>query len=277
MFDAERHRIERLEFRKMEIRDWFVKFSSAVLLPWLHRIAKDYKERNGVYLNGVTLLPHYYKEVRDKEIAALASLFITEKRMMEQVKIMREILTPSPWNWFVSRGFVELGTGKVMGMRISGWNYGAKNIEISEFFDKLQDKYLQTGSFPSGEDIKRLLPPLPQMPNNLRWLRIVLEDDVYGGGLSHDRRLCPITKDVTELLKVCFPNYRAYGTVDDAISLFAFDDDSDFFYAALAFKELSKSNPKGCRKMRDVIPRWYSKGEYVCPVFWKRRFPWMFD
>lgn len=293
MYDRERHLREAREIRRRYTADWFVSFYSVAILPWLHRIAKEYKEKNGTHINGITLLPQYYTDVRDKEIAALASLFITDNYVMEQVQAMRRIMVPSPWEWFANRGFVELGTGQTMNKRIGGSIYGAKNIDVSSFFDdiythiprcfiddpkaSLYDYICSCNPCYLDEMLDELAAKGKISANKLRWYFIVLEDEVYGSGALSYVRLCPITDEVKFLVKTFFPDYRTYGTIDDAIRLFDFDDDVDFFYAAMAYKELSKQRPKDMKRMNTSVPRLYKGRDSISAFLWKKKFPWMFD
>ena len=297
MYSIERKLAEREAVRRKVVSDKFMTMASEVLIPWLHKIAYNYKSRNGTHMNGMSLLPQYYNDVRDKEIAALVGILVTDKDVVGQVLALKNLLGESPWDWFRNRGFVEYGTGLAMKKKIYGMK-GPKYISVSTLSSALYDaseEYFQISRDGSGmmnfflsesrgttlhSVLSRLFSCIPSIDENkLRWLRIALEDYVWGDSellAGWDRR-CPITKEVTECIRIMFPENYDYGPWDDCIRLFGFDDESDFFYACKAFKELSKTNPLGYRKMSCLIPRWYWKGDRVFPVLWKRRFPWMFE
>ena len=75
----------------------------------------------------------------------------------------------------------------------------------------------------------------------------------------------PLSSDLRTFLGTFFPDYKRYGTVDDAINKFGFDRDCDFFYAFLAYKELQKRNPKVCSDFATTYLRWYLIGAMKKP------------
>ena len=283
------------ESRRKYITEWFELFASDVLIPWVHRIAFDYKERKGAKLSGMSLLPSYYEDARDKEIAVLAGMLMNENELLAQVSAMRNVLGSSPWEWFRTRGFVEYGTGAMLNKRMFG-NLGPPSLNFSKIFSYLYDQseiffrhepdsglmhFFEVSCTDRNlhswfSEVYADIPPVNEV--RLRWLRASLEDDVWGmcNILEDWERTCPITPDVYSCLRVWLPEYTEYRSTDDAIRQFKFDDSIDFYYACMAYKELSKVQPLECRKMNTVVPRWYKKREIVWPVFWKRRFPWMF-
>ncbi|MBR1526254.1 MAG: hypothetical protein IJ640_06295, partial [Prevotella sp.] len=68
---------ERAELRKKNTGDYFVNFSRH-LRPWLHELAQKYKERGEFPLLPMVILPSYYEDARDKEVAVFAGLLISD-------------------------------------------------------------------------------------------------------------------------------------------------------------------------------------------------------
>ena len=69
-------------------------------------------------------------------------------------------------------------------------------------------------------------------------------------------------------MKTFFPDYIKMHNIDDAINLFRFEKDSDFFYAALAYKELRERNPKGCSRLATVFQKRYSEENMLSFNYW---------
>ena len=104
-----------------------------------------------------------------------------------------------------------------------------------------------------------------------RLMRLVLEtsDGIGRGAWASNPRYikCPLTKPVKYLLETFFP-LRQYRDPDAAIKLFGFKRDYDFFYAALAYNDLQKRNPKGCSRLATVFQKRYDEGNLLRVHYW---------
>lgn len=283
-----------LASRRKMVRERF-EYTARYLIPWLLELAYSYKSEHGEYLCGYTLLPQYYKDKRDREVAAFAALFGGDgERSHLYVHMLRDLLTEHPWEWFRSRGFIDLGTGANMNKRLCG-SYGAAYIDISTMFSHI---YLASESYfsiagPNAdiEDFFRyrcngisssVMPEISGILKDvkgiggydLRWLRVAL-GDVWGdkGFLSNTECRCPCDKRVSGFMSMLFPEYKRYGTFDDSVSLFGFENDIDFFYAYLAYKDLEARKPDECRRLMTTYTNWYRNGQEFNYSYWLKFVP----
>lgn len=272
--------------RIKNVGDYFLKYSQAVR-PWLIDLADAYKERGEFPMFPLVVLPSYYTDSRDREIAMFAALLLKNDAEYDQIQEFRTMLGNEPWQWFVQRQFVRLGIGRVQDKRTGG----VLNWKIANLFSKIWDEcHVVTVRDNFVRDIGT------QLENRVReqhcsyfdMLTLWLEDCsvgdffyklrlllmIFGASGGFSLRLwvvdpselkSPITSDLRTFLSTFFPDYRRFGTVDDAINKFGFDRDSDFFYAFLAYKELQKRNPKACSEFATTYLRWYWIGAIKKP------------
>ena len=266
----EREHKERLregrEIRKKVVGDFFVDFSK-FFRPWLHELTRQYKDRGEFPVMACWLLPSYYQDDNDKEIAAYASMLIKDdEKVMEHVEAFREMMGDSPSKWFRNRGFVALSIGKTQERRTGGM----LNRNIAEYFSSVYEKW--------GSKVSAVNAIMLNMFGENRYmdkantLRLVLAaSGGFGLGLwtiaSHHLK-SPLTENVMALLKTFFPDYVRLHDVDAAIHLFGFERDCDFFYAALAYKELQKRNPTGCSRLATVYQKRYSNATMLTARYW---------
>lgn len=279
----------REKVRQKNVRDYFLQYSQAVR-PWLKELAEKYKTKGEFPLMPIQILPSYYTDVRDsiqdKEIALFAALLIKEDAEFEQIREFRELIGDSPWEWFGKREFVRLGIGRVQDRRTGG----VMNWKIAKLMDRLWDKCLiMSGEIPIIGCKKIFIRPIgfeidliakAQQCSYFDVLTYLVEDcgvgdyfyklrlllmiaatyDGFGLGLwsvDQSELKCPLTTDLRTFLATFFPDYKRYGNSDDAIHLFGFERDCDFFYAYLAYKELQKRNPKVCSEFATTYLKWY--------------------
>jgi hypothetical protein len=75
---------------------------------------------------------------------------------------------------------------------------------------------------------------------------------------------CPVNGDVKTFMLKWFPDFKMkLWTWDEAVRLFGFEKDTDFFYAYLAYKELCQVQPTACSKyLARYTGRWESGRTY---------------
>ncbi len=292
---------EREEIRKRNIANYFLN-QSKYHRPWMQELADRYKDgvRTGTVvapLIPMAVLPSYYTGKKDKEIAAFAALHIASDGEFERIQAFRELLGDSPLKWFAKREFVRLSVGREQRKRTGG----VENWKIARLFDKLWDESLRCAyddddgdsvvelnqlSVTIGDIAKEqrcsyfdaltyLLEDccVGQFFYKLRLLLLVLgTGDGFGLNLweiPKEQLQCPLADGLRDFIQTWFPDYRRFGGVDDAIRLFGFERECDFFYAWLGYKELQKRNPKGCSAYATTYLRWYENGERKKPCKWR--------
>ena len=282
----------REKVRQKNVRDYFLQYSQAVR-PWLKELADKYKAKGEFPLLPIQILPSYYNGLQDKEIAAFVALLIPEtENVLKNIGEFRLMLGESPWEWFKNRGFVRLGIGKVQDKRTGG----VFNWKIAKLMDRLWDECCgkTTTHTTVGQAIKKFAEKqrcsyfdvltyicedcgVGDYFYKLRLLLMILmTDDGLGISLwqNHNAQLlCPLTSGVRTFLSTWWPDYRRFGSVDDAIHEFGFERDCDFFYAWLGYKELQKRNPKACSEFATTYIRWYSIGARKKPFQFREILP----
>lgn len=252
--------------RKQVISDFFVDFIR-YFRPWLHDLTRQYKERGQYPVMACWLLPSYYQKSNDKEIAAFASMLIRDDaKVMERVNAFRHLMGDSPYDWFASRGFVYLSTGTMCKKKTGG----VMNERIAKYFDTLY------GCWGNRQSALRIIMLSAfgeeTYIDKANMLRLVLEpSDGLGLGLwsMMSRKIrCPLTRDVMSMLRTFLPDCGIFHDDDAAIRLFGFENDYDFFYAALAYKELQKRNPKGCSRLATVYQKRYAERSMQENRYW---------
>lgn len=288
--------------RKKNISDYFLKYSHAVR-PWLKELAEKYKAKGEFPLMPIQILPSYYNSVQDKEIAAFVALLIPEtENVLKNIGEFRLMLGESPWEWFKNRGFVRLGIGSVQNKRTGG----VMNWKIAKLMDRLWDNcHILSYEIPTIGCKETFIRPIgfeidliakAQQCSYFDVLTYICEDcgvgdyfyklrlllmiaatsDGFGLGLwsvDPSELKSPLTSGLRTFLRTWFPDYRRYGSLDDAIHLFGFERDCDFFYAWLGYKELQKRNPKVCSKFATTYLRWYEIGARKKPFEFREILP----
>ena len=282
----------REKVRQKNVRDYFLRYSQAVR-PWLKELADKYKAKGEFPLMSIQILPSYYNSLQDKEIAAFVALLIPEtENVLKNIGEFRQMLGESPWEWFKNRGFVRLGIGRVQDKRTGG----VFNWKIAKLMDRLWEECCgkTTKHTTIGQTIKKFAER--QRCSYFDVLTYICEDcgvvdyfyklrlllmiaatsDGFGLGLWNvdpSELKSPLTTDLRTFLATFFPDYKRYGNSDDAINLFGFERDCDFFYAWLAYKELQKRNPKVCSKFATTYLRWYEIGARKKPFEFREILP----
>lgn len=292
---------EREEIRKRNIANYFLN-QSKYHRPWMQELADRYKDgvRTGTVaapLIPMAVLPSYYKGKTDREIAAFAALHIAADGDFERIQAFRELLGDSPLEWFQNRKFVKLSLGSLQDKRTGG----VENWKIAKLMGKLWEgchlftyeipvmKSKETFLLSIGEDVKRIVEEqrcsyfdaltyqledccVGQYFYKLRLLLMVLgTGDGFGLNLweiPKEQLQCPLADGLRDFIQTWFPDYRRFGGVDDAIRLFGFERECDFFYAWLGYKELQKRNPKECSLYATRYQTWYDLGSRMKKYRW---------
>lgn len=286
---------EQSALRKKNIGEYFVDFTKHHR-PWLKELAQKYKERGEFPLLPMVILPSYYEDARDKEVAVFAGLLISDGETIghstfDKVAAFKRLLGDSPWDWFAERMFVGLSIGRNQNKRTGC----VENWKIAKLMDRLwQECFGETAIHRTLEvvvadiaktqhcsyfDVLTYLLEDCSVGNYEYKLRLLLQilvcSDGFSLGLwSVDPSVlkCPLTHDLRLFVETWFPDYRRYGSVDDAIRLFGVGE-TDFFYAWLGYKELQKRNPKGCSIYATRYRSWYECGFNAKPYRWRKIMP----
>ena len=288
--------------RKKNVGDYFLN-TSRWHREWLKALAERYKARGEFPVMVLTLLPSYYDSIQDKEVAIFAALLFNDgENTLERVSAFRQMFGKSPWEWFEQRKFVGLSLGRNRNKQTGGIH----NWKIANLFGRLWNEcHIVTYEIPSEKIKQTFVQPIgvqvdliakTQRCSYFDVLTYMLEDcsvgnyfyklrlflqilacsDGYSLGLwsvDTSELKCPLTHDLRVFLQTWFPDYRTFGSIDDAIRLFGFERDCDFFYAYLGYKELQKRNPKRCSEYATKYMSWYEGGYRKKPYQWRAILP----
>ena len=288
---------ETADIRKKNVADYFKDFSR-LHREWLQALADRVKER-GEYGIHKFMLADYYQQPKDKELALMVSLIVSENGdILQQVGHLRELLGDSPTNMYNSRSFVRFCTGKNRDKRINGsqqpmwklanvlsrvWDIehptvGGHAPTVWKDYTDFESEVLQTIRANRTNAFGALTYFLSdigvgQFYWNLNFLALRLfRCDGLGmslWGIGDEELLCPWNSELTLFLKTWFPDYRRVGTPEFCIKQFELRDDVDFFYAWLGYKELQKRNPSACSKLATTYHNWYDSGLKRKPYQWR--------
>lgn len=282
---------ELAEARKRTISKFFVTFSKQHV-AFLKDLVVKYKEAGEYPLHPMLVLPSYYTDNRDREIAVFAALLLHDRCRFENIYKFREMLGDHPWQWFLERGFVRLSLGNMQNKRTAG----VDNWRIAGMFDAIYQERQYAIQMTRDDD-----PWLYDAFFNVVIMRMctfassvscVVNEYLYGNVERKIRSLlfvlgrsdgfslglwpipqvevkCPVTGEINRFMKTWFPNYSLAGGIDYAIDLFGFNSAGDFYYAFLAWKRLCMKDPKGCSRYATIYQKWYSEGNIQMPHKWK--------
>ena len=296
-FEKALAKIEKDRLKKKNACNFWEIFSDHHL-SWMKELVQKYKEAGDYPLIPMTILPSYYTDDEDKEIAAFASLLIKDDGNFDRVNAFRKILTDHPSEWFKERGFVRLSLGSMQNKKTGG----VENWKIAKLFDRLWENcHITTRTAPNGV-AKTFMRPIGyqvgimaegQCCSYYDILTYILEDCSVGEYLYKIRLLLlvlglsdglsfglwsipkrdiksPVTSEIKGFLKAWMPNYSIIGTFDEAVDMFKLGSPGDFFYAYLAWNKLHKLNPKACERYLSIYKGWYVKKDSHFLCEWKR-------
>ena len=262
-------------FKKQEKRGWFKKGYSEFFwmlakyhIPYLHDIAKKYKESGLIGLH-TFYLADYYQTPKDKEIALFASLYVSKNgAIRKQAQHIRKIMGKSPAIWYEKRKFVSLALGKNQKKRIEvGGHQYWKLAELFQRFWEIEHPangrrtdmesevlaLMQENDWSAEKALLYLFDGI-DLPLDSEWkIRMLLiclfRRDGFGYGLwgfGDEPLNVPWSRLTYSFLKEWLPDYRKYGSKDECVKLFRFDDDVDFLYATLGYNKMRKLYPAEC-------------------------------
>lgn len=267
-------------------------------LSWMKELVSKYKESGEYPPMPMLVLPSYYPDVRDKEVAVFASLLIKDDGNFDRINDIRKMITANPFDWFKERGFVRLSLGKAQNRRTGG----VENWKIAKLFDRLWEIcHITTADTPVGTTISFVRPigfqvelmakaqdcsfcdvltqilqgcPVVGLLYKIRLLLLILGR--FGGfsinlwTVPPDEIKSPHTGKSEDFLKLWMPDYIVTGGFDEAVGMFALDNPGDFFYACLAWEKLCKLYPKACERYLSIYKGWYKRKDLFTPHEWKR-------
>ena len=256
-------------------------------MEWLKEIAVRYLDYSVWPASPMLILPSYYSEARDKEVALFVATLMPESGdIMTNISEMRAVMGEHPWIWFAERGFVTMSLGTVMKNRTGG----VTNWKIAALLHRLwcenpPDSFVGTvhriAAKKLGDSDTPFLAALYELYNGLdidslnyriRLLFMILvTSDGFGLGLwpdDTDEVRCPLTDDSRRFLETWFPDAKRYGSYDKCVHEFGFDKDHFFWYAYLGFRALEKVEPDKCAYLTKRYQRWYKNDVRVERRYW---------
>lgn len=268
----------RKEYRRRYFANVFRNFAK-YHIQWMREL-KDKLLESGDFGIRPELIADYYEDLRDKEVAMLASIFIdTGEECYEMVQRYRSIIGEHPWEWFKTRGFS------------SDDSLSEKEQRIIPFFDEWWQECFKHGAYESiGDCVKKIcerdymaydemiLKTSETMWWNVEPFRVALfllvfsDADGLGQDLWHIDRMSvkiPVTGDLYAFMKTWMPDASKIGNPDECVKFFDMDS-IDFYYCFLAYEDFKKAHPKECGKYVSFYSEAYAKGTRYFPSEWER-------
>lgn len=289
LIDRAIRRKELRKIRKKNITEYFLHFSQFHRV-WIKNLSDKYKACGDFPMLPMVLLPQYYDNKKDQEIAAFAALLVKEDDF-GSIQAFREMIGKSPWKWFSNREFVRLSVGALHNEKTGGvWNW-----KIAKLMDRLWGELILSAE-PTYRE-KGICEAIDRMAHRqccsrfdvltylmedcgvghyfykLRMLLMVMcSDDGFGLSLwkadEQNKIKCPIAPGIKQFVETWFPDWKRIGDLDNAIRLLGFERESDFFYAWLGYKKMQKKNPKECGKYATRYRNWYDLGSRMDKCKW---------
>lgn len=275
--------------RRRYMGDYFLSFS-CFLRPWLAELSERYQDSGLFPTHPMFLLPAYYDDEQDREIACFAALLLnTDGDVFARVGIFRDMLGESPRRWFSEREFVLLSVGSSQNFRTAG----VENWRIARLFGVLHEHSAPYLNSSGGLWLHRtflhfarelrcsILDSLffvlsdyfvRERDLKMRMLLLVLSSRGRLGQslwpVGGFDEVCPVTPGLIEFLRTWFPDYRRWGSADAVVPLFGLGG-FDFFYAHLAWEELQRRNSQGCSRLATSYRNWYDGGRVLGEKYWR--------
>lgn len=281
--------LENAEIKKKNIIDFFSIFAK-YHVAFIKEIAEKYKKRDEYPLMP-TLLAEYYTNTRDIEFALLMTVCMKwDRNVYKQVQDMKRIIGDQPYLWLRNEEYKSLGLPRNQERIVDGYRR-AQLWKVSQYAQHIYDLCAESDGFLTFEDAFCNM-SLPDVIDRLseefdfgergyrgRMLDLVFRtDDGIGKGLWHIPEgycvRCPITKEIASFVKLWLPEYHvthkkdALFTFDEAVRLYGFEKDCDFFYAWLGWKELCRRNPNECSRYVTLYQKRYNDGNLLKERYW---------
>lgn len=232
---------------------------------WLRLLVARYKER-GQYPVLPTQIIEYYPDTVDKEVAIISTLCMEwdSDTVLQQIAAMRELMGPSPYEWFAHRDYAAISIGRLQDERLDGTRrtHYWKIAQTFELLHRLCEDGRELQSVSKvlrGRKMEAYCQQVFEVCSftyigyKQRVIELVLKTtDGIGRGVwraKPESVLCPRNPDLSKFIQMWMPMFR-YDSYDwdEAVSLFNLEYPYDFFYAYLAWEELKRYNPVQCRQ-----------------------------
>lgn len=296
--ERKRHKVIRsreagheLVIRQRVIGEYFRQFTWRQV-KWLKEITEQYMDYGVWPAVPILLLPSYYSDARDKEVALFVATLIPEDGdILTYISEMRAVMGEHPWIWFAERRFVSLSLGAVIRKRTAG----VTNWKIATLMNRLwSDNPPETfcGVVHSmavrklGDSDTLYLSALQELYEGLELrypsyrIRLLLmtlaTTEGFGFGLwsvENSELRCPLSDDSRAFLETWFPNAKGYGSYDKCVHEFGFEEDYLFWYCYLGFRALERVEPDKCAYLTKRFKRWYIKDTPQDNWHWKVLLP----
>jgi hypothetical protein len=236
----------------------------------------------------------YYDDRHDKEVAVLSTLCMRwDKDIYSQVQAMMDIIGKNPWEWFISRSFVNISVGNIQKNRLLGTS-GMKYWKIARMFDRFYMLFCECGALESiGEcfqdrkgclrfsqfmsDVFSEIECEDKYGYKASVVELVMRDtDGIGLGLWNRRKVtgCPRSLEIFKFMRIWIPEFNQVSWDFPAtIRWFGLDRESDFMYLWLAWSALSRKKPKQCSRLSSLFYTRFAMGVRFSPSRWKNYFP----
>ena len=280
-------KVEQNRLTRQKVRsEFFLEFTRFVR-PWVQTLADTYKRKLSMPLYPIAILPSFYTDRKDKEIAAYAALLLNVDASMRKIQAFRDMLGDSPYLWFRDKDYLKYAAGSQQMVLIGG----VRAWKVAELFERLWDQcHGESGRTMCKEIEKTVMAKFGCSFENaldhladecissydsqykIRLLMMVL---LTKGGIGQkvydigkEELHCPFDRDVWRFLKMLMPDRSKIGTEDECVRLFGLEYDSDFLYAALAYKELMKKRPEACARFSTLYYKWYEDRRKLTKTIW---------
>lgn len=261
----------------------FYKEFSTFHVDWMKRLKNAFLSINDFGIRP-ELLADYYTDIRDKEIALLASLIVPfGDKCLPTVMSLRSTMGETPWEWFKNRGFYNAtGLNRMM------------SANLFTLLDSWWEECFKFGSYDSIEKcvaskselygisllnvIEKISKGKMKTISHMRmalFLLICSHSDGLGQGLwniPRERVILPITGGLKGFLQTWLPDFTRVGSPDECVSLFDMDT-IDFYYCHLAYERLKICRPKECSQYASFFHNAYTHRVKYNQKKWESMFP----
>lgn len=270
--EKERRKFIQQELKKKNLALFYKEFGVNHRI-WLKELANKYKERGKFPLSPL-ILSDYYQDYGDKLLATLIACFLLDDnhRVMQQVLSMKSLLGEHPYKELYSnRAFVQLSNGDNQTNSISYFG-SVRYWQVSKLLDVVwnieHDKgkplfevfldFVTVWEYTPYHALLSLFESLPvERPEfriNLALMRLCEPNGTNTclwdiRGLEHKLK-CPFDKGIKSFMENWLPLYARTFTFAEACRIMGFENEVDFYYSYLGFKELAAYRPQ---EVRDYI------------------------